>query len=150
MRDEAAVSWGEGRIDLFWRDDDDVLWHRPFDTSAWGAAESLGGSLASGPAVTAWAPDQMEVFAVFPDGALWNRYWDGDSWHAWESLGDSSRPASPRLRARGAQTGSTCSRRAWTGTPGTASGTGAAGWSGYASRQPDRSRRPRQRCVNSR
>ena len=24
MRDEAAVSWGEGRIDLFWRDDDDA------------------------------------------------------------------------------------------------------------------------------
>ena len=49
MRDEAAVSWGEGRIDLFWRDDDDALWHRSFDGTAWGAAESLGGSLASGP-----------------------------------------------------------------------------------------------------
>jgi len=81
------VSWGEGGIGRCWRDDADALWHRPFDGSAWGAAESLGGTLASGPAVTAWAPDQMEVFAVFPDGALWNRYWDGASWHAWESLG---------------------------------------------------------------
>ena len=36
MRDEAAVSWGEGRIDLFWRDDDDALWHRAFDGLAWG------------------------------------------------------------------------------------------------------------------
>ncbi|HKF86237.1 MAG TPA: hypothetical protein VKB30_10665, partial [Candidatus Limnocylindrales bacterium] len=87
MRDEAAVSWGGDRIDLFWRDDDDALWHSVFDGVAWSGAESLGGSLASGPAVTAWARDQMEVFAVFPDGELWDRYWDGTSWHPWESLG---------------------------------------------------------------
>ena len=31
MRDEAAVSWGQGRIDLFWRADDDALWHRAFE-----------------------------------------------------------------------------------------------------------------------
>ena len=87
MRDVAAVSWGDGRIDLFWRDDADALWHRSFERGAWAAAEDLGGTLASGPAVTAWAVNQMEVFAVFPDGTLWNRYWDGAAWHPWESLG---------------------------------------------------------------
>ncbi len=58
-----------------------------FEADSWGDVESLGGTLASGPAVTAWAVDQMQVFAVFPDGELWNRYWDGASWHPWESLG---------------------------------------------------------------
>ena len=53
----------------------------------WGEPESLGGTLASTPAVTAWAVDQLQVFAIFPDGELWNRYWDGKAWHAWESLG---------------------------------------------------------------
>ena len=88
MHDLAAVSWGPDRIDLFWVDADRVLWHRAFD-GAWGEPESLGGTLASAPAVTAWGVDQMEVFAVFDDGALWDRYWDGTSWHAWESLGGS-------------------------------------------------------------
>jgi hypothetical protein len=86
MRDVAAVSWGPGRIDHFWVAGE-VLWHRTFSAGTWSPPESLGGTLASSPAVTAWAADQMEVFAVFPDGALWNRYWDGTSWHAWESLG---------------------------------------------------------------
>jgi hypothetical protein len=87
MRDLASVSSGAGRIDLFWRDDADALWHRSFDGQAWAEPDPLGGTLASGPAVTAWAPDQLEVFAVFPDGQLWDRYWDGESWHPWESLG---------------------------------------------------------------
>jgi hypothetical protein len=86
MRDIAAVAWGPGRIDRFWVAGE-ALWHQAFTEESWSEPESLGGSLASAPAVTAWAADEMEVFAVFPDGALWNRYWDGTSWHAWESLG---------------------------------------------------------------
>jgi hypothetical protein len=68
MRDVAAVSWEPDRIDLFWVDADRVLWHRAY-AGGWTEPESLGGRLASPPAVTAWAPDQMEVFAVFDDGA---------------------------------------------------------------------------------
>ena len=83
----AAVSWGEGRIDLFWVDSESALAHAAFFEEAWTAPESLGGTLASGPAVTARAVDQMQVFAIFPDHQLWNRYWDGTSWHDWESLG---------------------------------------------------------------
>ena len=49
--------------------------------------DSLGGSLASTPAVTTWAENEMQVFCIFADGQLWNRYWDGKSWHPWESLG---------------------------------------------------------------
>jgi hypothetical protein len=84
----AAVSWGRDRIDLFWVDAERALWHRSF-AGSWSAAESLGGRLASPPAVTAWREDQLEVFAIFDDGALWDRYWDGESWHEWESLGGS-------------------------------------------------------------
>ncbi len=75
----AVVSSSSGWIDLFWVGVDWVLWHRARDADGWSAPESLGGTLASGPAVTAWAPDQLEVFAVFPDGELWDRYWDGAS-----------------------------------------------------------------------
>jgi len=82
-----AVSWGTGRIDLFWVVADRTLWHRSWADGAWSADESLGGELASRPAVTSWAENEMEVFAIFDDGQLWNRYWDGAAWHAWESLG---------------------------------------------------------------
>ena len=87
MDGQVAVSWGPGRIDRFWRGADSALWHQVGDGVGWSEPESLGGVLASPPAVTAWAVDQMEVFAVLADGQLWDRYWDGVSWHAWESLG---------------------------------------------------------------
>jgi hypothetical protein len=93
MRDLAAVSWAPDRIDLFWVDETGALWHQPFDGDTWLAPESLGGTLASGPAVTAWAVDQLEVFAIFPDGELYDRYWDGESWHPWESLGGDLDPS---------------------------------------------------------
>src|SRR5439155_5944952 len=85
--DVAAVSSGDGRIDLVWRGEDRALSHRAWDRTSWSEPESLGGALASGAAATAWAIDQLEVVAVFDDGQLWDRYWDGKVWHAWESLG---------------------------------------------------------------
>ena len=58
----AATTWGPGRLDLFWVDDDRALWHSAAIDGAWGEPESLGGQLASGPAVVAWAEGEMEVF----------------------------------------------------------------------------------------
>jgi sialidase-1 len=99
----AAVSRGPGRIDLFWIDADRALWHRGFREDAWAEPEYLGGSLASGPAVTAWGDEEMEVFAVMPAGDLQNRYWDGEAWHEWESLGGELDPAgSPSASSWGA------------------------------------------------
>ena len=103
------------------------------DRGAWAAPEDLGGTLASGPAVTAWAVNQMEVFAVFPDGTLWNRYWDGAAWHPWESLGGELAIGRPRPRPRGKAAASTCSRPGSTATPGIAGGTARAGSSGSSS-----------------
>ena len=80
------VSWANGRIDTFWVDADRSLIHRAYADGRVDP-ESLGGTLASPPAVTAWAVDQLQVFAIQDDRELWNRYWDGTSWHPWESLG---------------------------------------------------------------
>ena len=83
-----AVSWGSGRIDLFWLGADRSLMHRWWTTDGgWSADESLGGELAAPVAVTAWAENEMEVFAVLDDGQMWNRYWDGVAWHPWEPMG---------------------------------------------------------------
>ena len=60
---------------------DRVLWHRA-STGRSGEPQSLGGTLASTPAVTAWGVDQLEVFAVFDDGALWDRDRHGTAWAA--------------------------------------------------------------------
>ena len=86
MRLPAAVSWGPGRLDLFWLGEANDLWHRTMTEGVWAEPESLGGNLASGPTVTAWGGDRMEVFAIFPDGQLWDRYWDGEAWHEWKTL----------------------------------------------------------------
>ena len=83
----ASVSWANGRIDIFWVETDRSLIHKAFVDGTWLAAESLGRTLASPPAVTAWAVDQLQVFAILDDGELWNRYWDGTDWHPWETLG---------------------------------------------------------------
>ena len=88
MNGLTAVSWGSGRLDLFWLGVARELMHRWWTPeTGWSADESLGGELAAPPAVTSWAQNEMEVFAVFPDGQLWDRYWDGAAWHPWESLG---------------------------------------------------------------
>jgi len=50
----AAVSWADGRIDVFGRGSDSALWHRSYSSGAWSSWESLGGQLAAtiGPVVT--------------------------------------------------------------------------------------------------
>jgi hypothetical protein len=99
----AATTWGPGRLDLFWVDDDRALWHSASVEGVWTEPESLGGQLASGPAVVSWAVDEMEVFAVMDDGELWNRYWDRTYWHPWETLGgELDGSATPAASASGA------------------------------------------------
>ena len=83
----AAVARSGGRLDRFWAGPDRALWHATLHDGMWSPAESLGGVLASLPAITAWGEEPMEVFAIFDDGQLWDRYWDGMAWHPWESLG---------------------------------------------------------------
>ena len=84
----AAVSWADGRIDVFGRGSDNALWWRHYDSGTWSAWESLGGQLAAttGPAVSSQAEGQLDVFAIGSDNAIWTRYYDGSAWSSWESL----------------------------------------------------------------
>jgi hypothetical protein len=87
LKSLAAVSWGDGRIDLFWRGDDGALWHRAWSRGSWQEDESLGGQPTSVPAAVSWDPNELQVFAVASDGHLWNIYWDGTAWHHWVDMG---------------------------------------------------------------
>ena len=71
----AAVSWADGRIDVFGRGSDNALWWRHYNNSAWSSWESLSGQLASGtgPAVSSQRTGQLDVFAIGSDNALWHR-----------------------------------------------------------------------------
>jgi hypothetical protein len=83
-----AVSWGEGRIDLFWIGSDGAVWHRAWSADdGWSADERLGGRPASNLAVVSWAGNEIQLFTVFDDGQLWNIYWDGGAWHHWVEMG---------------------------------------------------------------
>jgi chitodextrinase len=48
---------------------------------------SLGGTLASAPAVASSGPSRIDVFMRGSDNALYQRTWNGTSWSAWTSLG---------------------------------------------------------------
>lgn len=88
MEGLTAVSWGAGRIDLFWIGPDRSLMHRWWTAGeGWSADEQLGGELAAPPGVTSWAENEMQVFCVFGDGQLWSIYWDGAAWHEWHAMG---------------------------------------------------------------
>jgi hypothetical protein len=87
MKGLTAVSWGDGRIDLFWIGDDGAVWHRRWTPAGWSEAESIGGQPASKPAVVSWAANEMQLFVVARDGHLWNIYWDGAAWHHWVDMG---------------------------------------------------------------
>ena len=59
--DPSAVSWGNGRIDIFGRGADNALWHKYFE-NGWSDWESLGGYLTSGPDACSWAPGRLDLF----------------------------------------------------------------------------------------
>ena len=82
----AATTWGPGRLDLFWVDDDRVLWHSASIDGVWAEPESLGGELdpASTPAASSSGPDRLDVYGRGVDGRVWHRWWDGTRWVPWE------------------------------------------------------------------
>ena len=81
--DPAAVSRGEGVIDVFVRGSNGALWQREYN-NGWGSWSSLGGQLASGtgPAACSWGAGRLDVFVTGTSGVLW--HWSG-SWD--QSLG---------------------------------------------------------------
>jgi outer membrane protein assembly factor BamB len=87
--DPSAVSWANGRIDVFTRGPDNGLWHIYFDGGSWSGWQDLGGILASGPEVASWGFRRLDVFAKCLNGTLCHKWFDGTSWSGWESLGGS-------------------------------------------------------------
>lgn len=95
----AAGSWGDGRLDLFYRNGRNGQlarqWYVPGPLASWTAAQSLGGALTSQPAVASWAAGRYDVFARGTDNAVWHRWFSGGEWSGWQTLGGvaSSSPA---------------------------------------------------------
>ena len=85
----AAGSWGNGRLDLFYRNSRDGTlahqWYAPGPLATWTAAEPLGGTLTSQPAVASWAAGRYDVFARGAGNAVWHKWFNG-RWSGWESL----------------------------------------------------------------
>ncbi|HET9079127.1 MAG TPA: hypothetical protein VFO01_01210 [Trebonia sp.] len=94
-----AGSWGDGRLDLFYRSSRDGQlahqWYLPGPLATWTAAQSLGGVLTSQPAVASWAAGRYDVFARGADNAVWHKWFSSGKWSGWQSLGGvaSSSPA---------------------------------------------------------
>ncbi len=86
-----AGSWGNGRLDLFYRDGRSGQlarqWYLPGSLATWTAADSLGGALTSQPAVASWAAGRYDVFARGTDNAVWHRSLSNGTWSGWQSLG---------------------------------------------------------------
>ncbi len=83
----AAVSWGDGRADVFVVGTNSQLYHRFSDNGPWSGWEPLGGVLTSTPAALSFSSGTLEVLARGTDGALWRLRWTGAAWSGWSSLG---------------------------------------------------------------
>jgi len=92
--------FGQIGIDVFVRGGNYGLWQKAYQGGgggSWSDWLSVGGSLASAPAVASGGPALLDVFARGNDNALWHLNFDENrrSWTNWESLGGviSSGPA---------------------------------------------------------
>jgi uncharacterized protein YvpB len=83
----AATSGAAGKVDTFIRGQDNQLWHRAFDGTAWSAWEPLGGVLTADPAAIATQGGLIDVFTRGQDHGLWHRAFSGTAWGQWEALG---------------------------------------------------------------
>ncbi len=97
--DPSAVSWGNGRIDLFVRGgynpacvngtNTNALYHRAYANGSWGGWECLGGILVTGPDAAAWGVGHMDIFLAGVNNVPWRLIYNNGSW-AWEQVPDGS------------------------------------------------------------
>ncbi|MDQ6614455.1 MAG: DUF3152 domain-containing protein [Actinomycetota bacterium] len=83
--DPAAVSWADGRIDVFVRGGDNRLWQQwtscgGCQWSGWFKPVGDEGTLASPPTATSWGPGRIDVFVRGIDGGVYQRFWDTSAW----------------------------------------------------------------------
>ena len=93
--DPAAVSWADGRIDVFVRGRDNHLWQLWTGCggcrwSAWLKPVGNDGVLASSPTATSWVAGRLDVFVLGVDGSVYQRFFDASAsgWNgSWVNLG---------------------------------------------------------------
>ncbi|KAK3315742.1 hypothetical protein B0H66DRAFT_624396 [Apodospora peruviana] len=91
----APVSWGGGRMDLYYMGRDKSCQHKSRDDSKakWGQWEDLGGSMDSAPATCSRKKDNMHVFCKGTDGQAWHRTYTHNPakntgvWGNWQAMG---------------------------------------------------------------
>jgi hypothetical protein len=85
--DPDAASWAAGRLDVFVRGTDNVLYHRWYD-GAWHGFEGLGGTLTSDPTAVSWGSGRIDVFARGTNNHLIHKWFVDGAWSStWEDLG---------------------------------------------------------------
>lgn len=84
--DPDAVSWAEGRIDVFARSTTNQLLHRWFDGTRW-LSETLPASLLGAPDVAAPAAGRLEVFGLGSGNVVWGTAFVEGSWTPWHEVG---------------------------------------------------------------
>jgi RHS repeat-associated protein len=88
--DPAAASWEPGRIDMFIRGCDNLLYTKVLTNGTWSANYAGLGStgMTSSPSATSWAPGRLDVVARGPSSELMHRwYTPGTGWSDFGSLG---------------------------------------------------------------
>ncbi len=103
----AAMTLGNGHVDLFETTSDGNIRHRYYspDAIGWRGWEDLGHPfgipLASAPAVISKAPNKINIFVKGTDGRLWEKWFDNGQWvNTWNNIGGSyinSAPAAVSL-----------------------------------------------------
>jgi len=83
----AAMASAVHPLDVFYRGEDDKLWHKYYSGSAWSALDSQPGAIASSPAVASVGSGSLQVFACSTTGTLLLNTFDSNTWSGWLSLG---------------------------------------------------------------
>jgi hypothetical protein len=92
----SVSSRGPGRLDVFVRGNNNILYHRWNDGGGWlpGGGQwepleapnpSTGSGMVSDPDAVSWDSNRIDVFARGTDNAMWHKWWvNGIGWYPWE------------------------------------------------------------------
>lgn len=91
-----AVSWGSGRLDVFYKRDDLTVVHGFTNTAGSSTPtwtwENLGGNIVGRPRVVSWGSGRLDVIVVGTDQQVYHKAFASGSWFpsqtgSWEGLG---------------------------------------------------------------
>lgn len=82
----SIASWAPGRIDIFTRGTDDVMYQKWSDGQfkPW---VGHPGMFNDDPCIIAPFANRLDVFARGKDNGVYQRWWDGSKWNGWVALG---------------------------------------------------------------